>query len=54
MLSRGRKALKDVDGVTTVVSDKKTKTLQVTGKGVDVNSAIEALFKAGFQASLKK
>ena len=48
------KALKDVDGVTAVNSDKKTKTLEVTGKGVDVNAALEALFKAGFQASLKK
>jgi copper chaperone CopZ len=48
------KALKDVDGVTAVNSDKKAKTLEVTGKGVDVNAAIEALFKAGFQASVKK
>ena len=48
------KALKNVDGVTAVNSDKKTKTLEVTGKAVDVNAALEALFKAGFQASLKK
>ncbi len=48
------KALKDVEGVTAVNSDKKTKTLEVTGKGVDVNAALESLFKAGFQASVKK
>ncbi len=48
------KALKGVDGVTAVNSDKKTKTLEVTGKGVDVNAAIQALFDAGFQASVKK
>jgi periplasmic mercuric ion binding protein len=48
------KALKGVDGVTAVSSDKKTKTLEVTGKAVDVNAALEALFKAGFQASVKK
>jgi copper chaperone CopZ len=47
-------ALKGVEGVTAVTSDKKTKTLEVVGKGVDVNAAIEALFKAGFQASVKK
>jgi copper chaperone CopZ len=48
------KALKTVDGVSAVASDKKTKTLEVTGKGVDVNATLEALFKAGFQASVKK
>ncbi len=48
------KALKSVDGVTAVNSDKKIKTLEVTGKGVDVNATLEALFKAGFQASVKK
>ena len=48
------KALKSVDGVTAVKSDKKTKTLEVTGTGVDVNAALESLFKAGFQASEKK
>jgi periplasmic mercuric ion binding protein len=48
------KALKNVDGVTAVNSDKKAKTLEVTGNGVDVNAALEALFKAGFQASVKK
>lgn len=48
------KALKSVDGVTAVKSDKKAKTLEVTGKGVDVNAALEALFKAGFQASVKR
>lgn len=48
------KALKNVDGVTAVNSDKKAKTLEVTGKEVDVNAALEALFKAGFQASVKK
>ena len=48
------KALKGVDGVTAVNSDKKTKTLEVSGTGVDVNAAIEALFKAGFQAAVKK
>ncbi len=48
------KALKSVDGVTAVASDKKTKTLEVTGKGVDVNAALAALFAAGFQASVKK
>ncbi|HEX3726243.1 MAG TPA: heavy metal-associated domain-containing protein [Pirellulales bacterium] len=48
------KALKSVDGVTAVKSDKKTKTLEVTGNAVDVNAALEALFKAGFQASVKR
>jgi periplasmic mercuric ion binding protein len=48
------KALKSVDGVTAVKSDKKAKTLEVTGQGVDVNAAVESLFKAGFQASVKK
>lgn len=48
------KALKDVSGVTAVNSDKKTKTLEVTGNGVDVNAALESLFNAGFQASVKK
>jgi copper chaperone CopZ len=48
------KALKSVDGVTAVASDKKNKTLEVTGKGVDMNAALEALFAAGFQASVKK
>lgn len=48
------KALKKVDGVTTVSSDKKAKTLEVSGKDVDVNAALEALFTAGFQASVKK
>jgi mercuric ion binding protein len=48
------KALKSVDGVTAVNSDKKTKTLEVAGKGVDVNAAIQALFNAGFQAAVKK
>ena len=48
------KALKTVDGVTAVKSDKKAKTLEVTGAGVDVNAAIGALLKAGFQASVKK
>lgn len=47
-------ALKSVDGVAAVKSDKKTKTLEVTGKNVDANAALEALFKAGFQASVKK
>jgi len=46
-------ALKGVDGVTAVKSDKKAKTLEVTGKAVDVNAAIESLFAAGFQASVK-
>lgn len=46
--------LKKVDGVAAVNSDKKTKTLEVTGKGIDVNAALEALFNAGFQASVKK
>ncbi|HEV3136416.1 MAG TPA: heavy-metal-associated domain-containing protein [Pirellulales bacterium] len=48
------KALKSVGGVSAVNSDKKTKTLEVTGMGVDVNAAIDALFNAGFQASVKK
>ncbi len=48
------KALKAVDGVAAVNADKKAKTLEVTGKGVDVNATLEALFKAGFQASVKK
>ncbi len=48
------KALKKVDGVAGVNSDKKAKTLEVTGKGVDVNATLEALFNAGFQASVKK
>ena len=48
------KALKNVDGVTAINSDKKAKTLEVTGKGVDVNAALESLFKAGFQASVQK
>jgi len=48
------KALKGVDGVTAVSSDKKTKTLEVSGKSVDVNAAIQALFNAGFQAAVKK
>ena len=48
------KALMSVDGVTAVNSDKKTKTLEVTGKGVDLNAALDSLFKAGFQASVKK
>ena len=48
------KALKDVAGVSAVNSDKKTKTLEVTGKEVDVNAAIQALFNAGFQAAVKK
>ena len=47
-------ALKGVSGVTAVSSDKSTKTLEVVGKDVDQNSALEALFKAGFQASVKK
>jgi periplasmic mercuric ion binding protein len=47
------KALKSVDGVTAVKSDKKAKTLEVIGTGVDVNAAIGALFNAGFQASVK-
>ena len=47
-------ALKGVDGVSAVKSDKKEKTLEVTGKSVDLNAALEALFKAGFQASIKK
>jgi copper chaperone CopZ len=48
------KALKTVDGVAAVKSDKKAKTLEVTGNAVDVNAALEALFKAGFQVSVKK
>jgi copper chaperone CopZ len=48
------KALKQVDGVTAVNADKKAKTLEVVGKGVDVNAAVAALFKAGFQAQVKK
>jgi copper chaperone CopZ len=48
------KALKNVEGVTAVSSDKKAKTLEVTGQQVDANAALEALFKAGFQASVKK
>jgi copper chaperone CopZ len=47
-------ALKSVDGVSGVTSDKKTKTLEVKGKGVDVNAALGALFEAGFHASVKK
>ncbi len=46
------KALEPVDGVTAVTADKKHKTLEVTGKNVDVNAALTALFKAGFQASV--
>jgi periplasmic mercuric ion binding protein len=52
--SAAEKALKTVDGVSGVTSDKKAKTLEVTGKGVDVNAALDALFNAGFQASVKK
>jgi periplasmic mercuric ion binding protein len=48
------KALKDVAGVTAVKSDKAAKTLEVSGKDVDVNAALDSLFKAGFQASVKK
>jgi len=48
------KALKDVAGVSAVNADKKTKTLEVSGKGVDVNAAIQSLFDAGFQAAVKK
>ena len=48
------KALKSVDGVTAVKSDKKAKTLEVTGTAVDVNAALQSLFNAGFQASVKK
>lgn len=48
------KALKSVDGVTDVKSDKAAKTLEVSGKSVDVNAALDSLFKAGFQASVKK
>lgn len=47
------KVLKGVGGVDAVKSDKKTKTLEVTGKQVDVNAALDALFAAGFQASVK-
>jgi copper chaperone CopZ len=47
-------ALKDVAGVTAVNADKKAKTLEVVGKGVDVNAALDALFQAGFQAAVKK
>jgi periplasmic mercuric ion binding protein len=47
-------ALKSVDGVTAVNADKKAKTLAVTGKNVDVNAALDALFDAGFQAAVKK
>jgi copper chaperone CopZ len=45
------KALQPVDGVTGVKADKKNKTLEVSGKDIDVNAALTALFKAGFQAS---
>ena len=48
------KALKTVGGVAAVNSDKKAKTLEVTGKEIDVNAALESLFKAGFQASVKE
>jgi copper chaperone CopZ len=47
-------ALKSVTGVTAVKADKKAKLLVVTGKQVDLNAALEALFDAGFQASVKK
>jgi copper chaperone CopZ len=47
-------ALKGVDGVSAVNADKKTKTLEVVGKAVDLNAALDALFQAGFQASVKK
>jgi periplasmic mercuric ion binding protein len=47
-------ALKDVSGVSSVTSDKNAKTLEVKGKDVDVNAALAALFKAGFQASVKQ
>ena len=52
--SAAEKALKKVDGVAAVNADKKAKTLEVTGKGVDVNAAIQSLFNAGFQAAVKK
>jgi copper chaperone CopZ len=52
--SAAEDALKGVAGVSTVSSDKSTKTLEVLGKDVDQNAALEALFKAGFQASVKK
>ena len=47
-------ALKEVSGVTAVNADKKAKTLEVVGKDVDVNAALAALFKVGFQAQVKK
>ncbi len=48
------KALKSVSGVSSINADKKTKTLEVTGKDIDMNAAISALFDAGFHASVKK
>jgi periplasmic mercuric ion binding protein len=47
-------ALKSVAGVDAVKSDRAAKTIECSGKGVDMTAALEALFKAGFQASVKK
>ena len=43
------KALKGVDGVSGVKSDKAAKTLEVSGKGVDVNAALERCSSPAFK-----
>jgi copper chaperone CopZ len=45
-------ALKGVKGVTSVESDKKTKTLKISGDGIAPAEAIQALFDVGFHGTV--
>jgi copper chaperone CopZ len=45
-------ALKGVKGVSVVESDKKTKTLKITGENISAAEAIQALFDVGFHGTI--
>jgi len=47
-------ALKGVAGVKAVTSDKKTKIITITGEGIDINAALDALSAEGFHGSVGK
>ena len=49
-----QKALQNVKGVTAIDVDRKEKLVRLSGKEIDVVSAVAALNKGGFHGTLKK
>lgn len=49
-----KKALEEVPNVTEMKIDRESKTVSVSGKDVDVNAFLEALYRGGYHGELEK